>query len=94
MGMNLFASFLDVEAENEFYDDTSYKDDDGRGIIIWRLGVDDFLDGLNESGGACVEDDSGDDEGGHVLNATVAIRMFFIGGLVGEFGANDGNDTR
>lgn len=56
--------------------------------------MDDFLDGFNESGGARVEDDSGDDEGGHVLNAAVAIRMFFIGGLVGEFGANDGNDTR
>lgn len=92
--MDFVAGLFDEEAENEFDDDACNEDNDSDSCIVGSLGVDELFDGFDKSGEAGVKDDGGDRKRGNIFDATVAERMIAIGGSAGEFGADDGNDTR
>ena len=94
VGVDLLAGVFDKEAEDEFDDDAGDEDDDGDGAVFGSFGVDEFLDGFDKGGDASVENYGGDDERGDVFDTAVAEGVVAVGGLAGEFGADDRDDAR
>lgn len=94
IGVDFFADFFDVEAEDEFDGDTSDEDDEGGGGVVGGFGGDEFFDRLNEGSDTGVEDDGGDDERGDVFDTTVAEGVITVGSFASEFSTYNGNDAR
>ena len=76
--VHLHADTLDVAPEQDLDQDRDGHDDEGNGVIVRRLWVDDLLDGLHEGGNARVQHDHGDDHGAEVFDTPVAEGMLLV----------------
>ena len=90
-GIHALALAFNILAEHELYHHGGGDNHQRDRRIVGGLRVNDFLDGFYGRGAARIQHDGSHNHGAQVLDASVAQRMLFVGGLVRKLRPHDGN---